>query len=150
CEQLSDRMPAVARDEEWTAEERAHLGACADCSAEWALIRSTRALGADVVADLNAHHVTERVLGRLRAARAVAGERRRWLAVAGLAAAAALARARAPRDPRPGGRPGPAGRPRRSRAPSRGGPPPSRAAGRHSTSLGRISCFPNSTACARP
>ncbi|HET8622235.1 MAG TPA: hypothetical protein VFM14_01605 [Gemmatimonadales bacterium] len=90
CERLSDRMPAVAGGEAWTADEQAHLDACADCAAEWALVRSAKALGAGVAADLNAHHVTERVLGRLRADRSSERTRRWGYAFAGLAAAAAI------------------------------------------------------------
>lgn len=90
CERLSDRMPAVAGGEPWTADERAHLESCADCSAEWALFRSARALAASVPAQLNEHHVTERVLGRLRAERVAGRARRRGLAFAAVAAAAAL------------------------------------------------------------
>ena len=91
CERLSDRMPAVARGAQWTAAEAAHLAACGDCSAEWALIRSAQALGTDIAAGLSAHEVTARVLGRVRAERAAAQDRRRGFAMAGLAAAAAVA-----------------------------------------------------------
>ena len=91
CERLSDRMPAVARGGEWTAAEAAHLAACGDCSAEWALIRSAQALGTDIAAGLSSHEVTARVLGRVRAERAAARDRRRGFAMAGLAAAAAVA-----------------------------------------------------------
>jgi hypothetical protein len=91
CERLSDRMPAVARGEPWTVDEAAHLGACAECAAEWALVRSAQALGTDLGNGLSAHHVTERVLGRLRAERAAARTRRRGMVLAGLAAAGALA-----------------------------------------------------------
>jgi hypothetical protein len=90
CEHVSDRMPAVANGGPWTADEQAHLGSCADCSAEWALVQSARALGRDVGGGLNAHHVTERVLGRLRVDRARSRTRRWGYAFAGLAAAAAV------------------------------------------------------------
>ena len=47
CERLSDRMPDVARGRaRWTAEEAAHLAACADCLAEWDLVATTIRLGA--------------------------------------------------------------------------------------------------------
>ncbi len=91
CEQLSDRMPAIAAGESWTADEQSHLAHCAECAAEWALVASARRLGSDVVAGLNDHHVTERVLGRLRAERVAVRDRRRGLVAAVLAAAAALA-----------------------------------------------------------
>jgi hypothetical protein len=91
CERLSDRMPAVAQGGQWTAADAAHLAACGDCSAEWALIRSAQALGTDIAAGLSAHEVTARVLGRVRAERAAVQDRRRGFAMAGLAAAAAVA-----------------------------------------------------------
>ena len=91
CEQLSDRMPAVAHGEAvWSAEEQVHLAGCADCRAEWDLVSAASRLGLDVVEGINAHHVTERVLGRLRAERGRRGRRIGW-AVGGLAAAAAVA-----------------------------------------------------------
>jgi hypothetical protein len=90
CQQLSDRMPAVAAGEQWTAAEAAHLAGCGDCAAEWAVVAATRQLGADLPG-LNAHQVSERVLGRLRVERATVRARRRGLAFAGLAAAAAIA-----------------------------------------------------------
>jgi hypothetical protein len=90
CEQLSDRMPAVARHEaSWSAEEQAHLAACPDCQAEWELVSVATDLGADVAGDLDVHHVTERVLGRLRADRHGRSRRMGW-AVTGIAAAAAV------------------------------------------------------------
>lgn len=90
CEQLSDRMPAVARHEaSWSAEEQAHLAACPDCQAEWELVSVATGLGADVAGDLDVHHVTERVLGRLRADRQGRSRRMGW-AVTGIAAAAAV------------------------------------------------------------
>ena len=91
CEQLSERMPAVAGGDRWTTAEAAHLASCADCAAEWALIATASGLGAGLAGTLNAHHVTERVLGRLRAEQAAARSRRRGLALAGLAAAAVIA-----------------------------------------------------------
>ncbi len=91
CERLSDRMPAVASGEPWTADERAHLDGCADCAAEWTLVQSARALGAGITGTLNEHHVTERVLGRLRAERVAGRVRARGFALAGLAAAAVVA-----------------------------------------------------------
>jgi hypothetical protein len=91
CEQLSDRMPAVARQERsWTSEEKAHLAACPDCQAEWELVSVAAALGADLAADLDVHHVTERVLGRLRDERLLRRRRLAWT-MAGLAGAAMVA-----------------------------------------------------------
>ena len=49
CEQLSDRMPAVAHGQAgWSAEEQAHLAGCADCRAEWDLVSAASRLGLDV------------------------------------------------------------------------------------------------------
>jgi anti-sigma factor RsiW len=91
CEQLSERMPAVARGTaQWTTEERAHLDGCDECQAEWALLTAARGLGLDVAEALDTHHVTERVLGRLRAEGAWARRRQVGWAMGGLAAAAAL------------------------------------------------------------
>ena len=102
CEQLSERMAAVAHGAAaWTAEEQAHLAGCADCRAEWDLVAAASRLGLDVAAGLDAHHVAERVLGRLRAERGRRGRRIGWT-VGGLAAAAAVLIAVWPG--RPGGR----------------------------------------------
>jgi anti-sigma factor RsiW len=90
CEQLSDRMPAVARHEAaWSGEQEAHLATCPDCRLEWELVSAASGLGRDIAAGLDPHHVTERVLGRLRAERRNRGRRIRW-AIAGLAAAAVV------------------------------------------------------------
>ena len=90
CEQLSDRMPAVARGEvSWSAAEESHLATCSECRLEWELVSAASGLGRDVTASLDPHHVTERVLGRLRAERRSRGRRIRWT-VAGVAAAAAV------------------------------------------------------------
>ena len=91
CEQLSDRMPAVAGGGVWTPAEAAHLAACAECSAEWVLVTAARGLGVGCGETLSAHQVTQRVLGRVRADRAATRARRRGLALAGFAAAASLA-----------------------------------------------------------
>jgi len=91
CEQLSERMPAVVRGTaQWTADEQAHLDGCDECRAEWALLVAAGGLGLDVAAELDGHHVTERVLGRLRAERGRVRVRRIGWAMGGLAAAAAL------------------------------------------------------------
>jgi len=88
CEQLSERMPAVALGQAaWTDAERAHLAACAECGAEWALVSATSRLGLDVAAGLDGHHVTERVLGRLRVEGARTRTRRVGWMLSGLAAA---------------------------------------------------------------
>jgi anti-sigma factor RsiW len=91
CEQLSDRMPAVARGEVvWTADEASHLAGCGECQLEWKLVSAASGLGSEVAAELDAHHVTQRVLGRLRAERRTR-VRRFGSIVAAIAAAAAVA-----------------------------------------------------------
>jgi hypothetical protein len=90
CERLSDRMPDVALGRsDWTPEEREHLEACADCQAEWALVRLTGRLGAGLVPPSDPEAVSAAVLRRLASYRAGSSRRRAWLA-AGLAAAAAV------------------------------------------------------------
>ncbi len=91
CEGLIDRMPAVARGAgRWSPEEEAHLAECADCRVEWELVSAAARLGTDLEPALDAHHVSQRVLGRLRDARARDRERRRGWTLVGLAAAAAV------------------------------------------------------------
>jgi anti-sigma factor RsiW len=91
CEQLSDRMPAVVRGgARWTAEEASHLAGCEECRLEWELVSAASGVGRDVAAELDAHHVTERVLGRLRAERQTRRRRVGSIVVA-MAAAAAVA-----------------------------------------------------------
>jgi hypothetical protein len=51
CEEMLERMPAVALGEgQWTDEEAAHLAGCASCQAEWSLIRSAVAVGSQAPA----------------------------------------------------------------------------------------------------
>jgi hypothetical protein len=103
CEQLSERMPAVALGQAaWSDAERAHLAACEECLAEWGLVAEASRLGLDVAAGIDAHHVTERVLGRLRAEGGRVRVRRVGWMLGGLAAAAALVLAVWPARPRPG------------------------------------------------
>jgi len=93
CERLSERMPAVGNGQAaWSAEELAHLAQCADCAAEWRLVRAVAGLGAQPAIDPAA--MSARVLTRLASAPreipvvSLAARRRRW--VWSLAAAAAL------------------------------------------------------------
>lgn len=103
CEQLSERMPAVALGQAaWSDTERAHLAECAECQAEWALLAEASRLGLDVAAGIDAHHVTERVLGRLRVEGGRARVRRVGWMLGGLAAAAALVLAVWPARTHPG------------------------------------------------
>jgi hypothetical protein len=101
CERLSDRMPEVALHRAaWTAEEAAHLASCAECRAEWELVRAAQRLeaGAPTVDPAAIAAVVQRRLATQR----VAGRRGRWAWAAGaaVAAAAAIAVARGP-EPRP-------------------------------------------------
>lgn len=98
CEALSDRMPEVAKGlAQWAEDEAEHLGWCADCQAEWALVaplaRAAHARPAPVIdADRLAATVGARLQSRPRVlpfVRRAVGPR--WLRpVAGLAAAAAV------------------------------------------------------------
>ena len=90
CERLSDRMPEVAmRRAAWSAEEAEHLGACADCRAEWELMLAARRLEARAPA-VNVDLVAAGVQRRLAAQRK-ASRRARWLWTAAGSAAAAAA-----------------------------------------------------------
>ncbi len=91
CAGLSDRMPTVAAGRsEWSGEELAHLEACPDCRAEWALVQTASTLGTGASTALDADRVSARVMARLRsepAPRPGSGA----AAVATLLAAAAIA-----------------------------------------------------------
>ena len=67
CTRLSDRMPAVAQGvTRWSASDESHLARCADCTAEWTLVRRTSASGRKVAQALDANRVAERVVAALR------------------------------------------------------------------------------------
>lgn len=88
CTRLSDRIPDVALGRAaWTPDQAAHLRACADCSAELALVQATIAIGRKAPQLSDPASMADSI-GR----RQVTGRRRRdWgRPVAGLAAAAAL------------------------------------------------------------
>jgi hypothetical protein len=88
CERLSDRMPEVAMQRAaWTAEESAHLASCADCRAEWELIRAAKRIEAHAPA-VDTAAIAAAVQRRLTTER-VAGRRNRWIWAVGSAAAAA-------------------------------------------------------------
>jgi len=92
CTRLSDRMVEVAHGRaEWAAAESKHLEQCADCAAEWRVVRATAGLGGAI--EVDGARIADGVVARLRAAPpAPIASRRRWLArVAALAAAAVLA-----------------------------------------------------------
>lgn len=88
CQELSEKMPAVARGElAWNDAESVHLAECGDCRAEMAIVRAGFTVANDMTIDAEA--IAQRVLARLRApsvARRFA--RPRWLVP--LAAAAAV------------------------------------------------------------
>lgn len=90
---LTDRMPEVARGTaSWTPAEAAHLAACADCAAEWRVLRSVVGSASAVVVD--AERIATGVLDRLRVDSSVVSiaSRRPWTRVViGLAAAASVA-----------------------------------------------------------
>lgn len=98
CEALSDRMPEVAKGlAAWAADEAEHLGWCADCQAEWALVAPlARAAHARPAPAVDAERLAAVVTAQLRArprvlpfVRRATG--RRWVRpVLGLAAAAAV------------------------------------------------------------
>jgi hypothetical protein len=104
CEQLSERMPAVALGRSrWSAAEEAHLASCADCQAEWSLVQLAGRLGASAPATVEPEAIDAKVRGRLREGRAARRMIRRWAAV-GLGVAAAITLAlwtgrSAPRQP---------------------------------------------------
>jgi len=83
-------MPEVAAGRSrWSPDQHRHLGRCADCAAEWALVQRAAVLGADVAARVDAEALASGVRRRL-ATLPRERVRRRWL-VGGLIAAAALA-----------------------------------------------------------
>ncbi len=90
CQELSDRMPSVARGERsWTEAEDRHLASCADCRSAWRIVSAGAAIGNDVTVDADA--LAERVLLRLRTEPVVKRfPARRWLAGVAAVAAAAL------------------------------------------------------------
>jgi len=90
CEEMLERMPAVALGEtQWTKEEALHLAGCVSCQAEWSLIQKAVAVGSQAPA-LDLEKTSAAVLGRLRAERRERRLRRAGL-LGGLAAAAAVA-----------------------------------------------------------
>lgn len=92
CVRLSDRIPQVALGRSsWTGEEETHLRDCADCRAEWALVRAAAALGARAPTLPEPSAMAAAIERRLAQDRADRRRQRRAWSLAGLAAAAALA-----------------------------------------------------------
>ncbi|MBW8773357.1 MAG: hypothetical protein JF590_08730 [Gemmatimonadetes bacterium] len=90
-ERLSDRMPEVARgDSSWDGADAEHLAGCAECRAEWEVVRAAAGLGAEVERRFDGAGTSRAVMRRLRREHPL---HRRPLvrAAVGLAAAAALA-----------------------------------------------------------
>jgi hypothetical protein len=91
CHHLSDRIPAVAlgRDR-WTTEDEAHLARCADCRAEWDLVRAAGRIGGGLPSLADHSDLAAAVLRRVADAPATKprGRALRW--AGGLAAAAAV------------------------------------------------------------
>jgi len=88
---LTDRIPDVASGRvAWTADEAAHLAACAECRAEWRLVSAVQDRAAPRV-EVDADRLARTVLDRLRTEPVVVPlrARRRWLRPAVLLAAAA-------------------------------------------------------------
>ena len=91
CEDVLDRMPALARGElrdDDAAAVRAHIATCDDCADAWAIVDALAAARPAAPA-----HLADRVSAAVARRHAVGPRRRagRWLAGAGLAAAAVLA-----------------------------------------------------------
>ena len=99
CRRLTERIPAVALERDrWTGEETAHLAACAECRAEWQLVRTAGRIGAGLppLADRPglAAAVLRRVAEHPAAAPTVPDRRRpviRWAGALAAAAAVTLA-----------------------------------------------------------
>lgn len=90
CTRLSDRMAAVAHGRvDWSAEEAAHLGACAECGAEWRVMRVGALVGAEVARTLPTDFLATRVVAAVRAGRSSRGwwARLRWVVLPAAAAA---------------------------------------------------------------
>lgn len=93
CTMLSDRMPAVAAGgDAWSAADQAHLASCAECAAEWGLVRTAGELGLRSGYAPDTVALSRSVLERLAADRRehVVRGRRTWWAAALAAAAVVL------------------------------------------------------------
>jgi hypothetical protein len=89
-EVIQDRMPEVARGSaRWDAADRDHLAACAECGAEWDLVRAAAGVGMRVEREFDATAAARVVTARLLRIRPV--HRRPVVrTLVGLAAAAAI------------------------------------------------------------
>jgi hypothetical protein len=83
-------MPATAMGRRgWTPEEADHLAGCADCGAEWDLVRGSARLGASEEWNLDAAAVARGALAHAAGKPPIRPHYGRWLA-GGLAAAAVI------------------------------------------------------------
>ncbi len=90
-EMLQDRMPEVARGSaDWDPSETAHLAGCAECRAEWDLIRAAVGVGEGVEREFDVPASVRAVSERLRRHRPL-HRRPAVRTLVGLAAAAAIA-----------------------------------------------------------
>ena len=92
CSELSGRMPdVVSGRSEWSPLEMIHVTECADCAAEWRLVRVGSTLHSGLAVETEP--IVRQVLARLHAAAQVGSvPRLRWRTFAfGLAAAASVA-----------------------------------------------------------
>lgn len=88
-ETLLERMPDVARGaESWSADESAHLAACAECRAAWMVVSRGARVGAAVERGFDASGAARAVTARLRAS-STRARAWRWTGL-GIAAAAAI------------------------------------------------------------
>ena len=89
-ELLQERMPEVARGSAaWEAVDLAHVAACAECGAEWDLVRAAATVGVRVEREFDAATAAEVVTARLRRERPI-HRRPAVRTLVGLAAAAAI------------------------------------------------------------
>jgi hypothetical protein len=91
CEVLRERMPDVAHGAgTWTEAEEAHLAGCAECAAEWRLVRTALHLGDAAARRVDPARLAAAVaMGVVRERRVTRWKRVGWLS--GLAAAATVA-----------------------------------------------------------
>jgi hypothetical protein len=93
-------MPLVARGgSRWTAAEDSHLKSCAECAAEWGVVRGVAALGSDLHRSIDTARIAEGVLVSLRSPAPRPGWSRhaRWAVPVAMAAGLLLMLVR-PRD----------------------------------------------------
>jgi anti-sigma factor RsiW len=99
-------MPAIAHGlARWSPVDESHLAECADCAAEWTIVRAAAASGRSAARSLDSARIADRVLESLRkpAPPRVASRLRRWAVPVALAAVLTLVfvRRRAPEAPDP-------------------------------------------------